>query len=195
MTKRRPPLALRIQSLLILEFLPVYFQGWLFILDGFSWNYLRPHHSGSPLLCDCSSTGGSKSNTWELFSWGCPPLSALTTTMGGDLFSRCNWKHWTQVPLREQVPLTRAQKKLLGVATPSVFVETAQQARVKAVENQPCPVICRGDLSWLGPWLDFPVPLWEIRSAQMQIVFCSSQKARCHKASPQESLVILIFIS
>lgn len=142
MTNRRPPLALRIQSFLALEFCQCISRAWLFILDGFSCNYLRPHHLGSLLGRDCSSTGGNRPNMWKVFSWGCPPLSALTTTVGGDLFSHCSWKRWTQVPL------TRAQKKLLGVATPSPTIETAQHARVRAVEDQPCPVICRGDLPW-----------------------------------------------
>lgn len=199
MTNRRPPLSLKIQSFLALKFRQYISRAWLSILDGFSCNYLRPHHSGSPLVRNCSSTGGSRSNMWEHFSWGCPPLSAPPWVEIHSPTATGNSGH--KFPLWEQVPLTRAQKKLLGVQH-LLLLQRLPSMLKSGLWKTSSSQLLQGWFIMIGPWPDFPVPLWEIRAplhegiAQMLIVvYVPSQKARCHKAAPQESLVILISIS
>lgn len=74
---------------------------------------------------DSSSRGGNRANTWQLFSQGCPPLSALTRTV--DTHS---WHTFASaVTPMGTTPSDQDTRGLLGVATPTPIAETAQQAQ------------------------------------------------------------------
>lgn len=145
MTNRRPPPALRIQSFFALEFCQCISRAWFSILDGFSCNYLRPHHSGSLLVGNCSSTEGSRSNMWELLSWGCLP-SQLSPPPWVEIHSPAatgNTGHKSHYGNTDQ-----GTKETAGSCNTFCYCRDCPARWVRALEEQPCPVICRGDLSW-----------------------------------------------